>query len=61
MANRPLDLPERELLPLLRKAIEAGVFTPEFLARFARNAVRRARAGRTRCQKVLKARSAPPT
>jgi hypothetical protein len=29
---RPLDLPERELLPLLREAMRQGVFTPEFLA-----------------------------
>jgi hypothetical protein len=31
MANRPLDLPENELLPLLRLAIEQGVFTEAFL------------------------------
>ena len=31
MANRPLDLPERELLPLLKQAIEKGVFTEGFL------------------------------
>ena len=31
MANRPLDLPEHELLPLLRKAIEKGVFSEGFL------------------------------
>ncbi len=31
MAMRPLDLPEHELLPLLRKAIENGVFTEGFL------------------------------
>jgi hypothetical protein len=31
MANRPLDLPEDHLLDLFRKAIEAGVFSDEFL------------------------------
>jgi hypothetical protein len=31
MANRPLDLPEGLLLDLFRKAIEAGVFSDEFL------------------------------
>jgi hypothetical protein len=31
MANRPLDLPEDELLPLLRQAIQKGVFTEGFL------------------------------
>lgn len=31
MANRPLDLPEHELLALLRAAIAKGVFTPGFL------------------------------
>jgi hypothetical protein len=31
MANRPLDLPEDELLPLIREAIRAEVFSPEFL------------------------------
>ena len=31
LTNRPLDLPERELLPLLRRAIEKGVFTDAFL------------------------------
>lgn len=33
MANRPLDLPEHELLPLMEKAIEANVFSSEFLNR----------------------------
>ena len=31
MANRPLDLPESELLPLLQEAITRGVFTDGFL------------------------------
>lgn len=31
MMMRPLDLPESELLPLLRQAIETGVFTDAFL------------------------------
>ena len=31
MANRPLDLPENELLPLMREAIKKGVFSNEFL------------------------------
>lgn len=31
MANRPLDLPEHELLPLLRAAMKAGVFSDAFL------------------------------
>jgi hypothetical protein len=31
MMPRPLDLPESELLPLLREAIRAGVFSKEFL------------------------------
>ena len=31
MANRPLDLPESELLPLMREAIRVGVFSDEFL------------------------------
>jgi hypothetical protein len=31
MMPRPLDLPERELLPLMREAIIAGVFSLEFL------------------------------
>ncbi len=30
MTNRPLDLPERELLALFRLAIEKNVFTEEF-------------------------------
>lgn len=29
---RPLDLPESELLPLMKDAIKRGVFSPEFLA-----------------------------
>jgi hypothetical protein len=28
---RPLDLPERELLPLIREAIKEGVFEHDFL------------------------------
>jgi hypothetical protein len=31
MAQRPLDLPEPELLTLLERAIEQNVFTPVFL------------------------------
>src|SRR5688572_12083283 len=31
MMPRPLDVPEVELLPLLREAIRAGVFSKEFL------------------------------
>ena len=31
MANRPLDLSEHELLPLLKEAIEKGVFSDDFL------------------------------
>lgn len=31
LAPRPLDLPESELLPLMREAIAKGVFSPEFL------------------------------
>lgn len=31
MVIRPLDLPEDELLPLMREAIRKGVFTPAFL------------------------------
>lgn len=31
MATRPLDLPESELLPLLRLAIAKGVFSEQFL------------------------------
>lgn len=31
MANRPLDVPEAELLPLFREAIKKGVFSAEFL------------------------------
>lgn len=31
MANRPLDLPETELLPLMREAISVGVFSDDFL------------------------------
>jgi hypothetical protein len=31
LANRPLDLPERQLLPLLRQAIQQRVFTDDFL------------------------------
>jgi hypothetical protein len=31
MLPRPLDLPEEELLPLMRAAIEAGVFSESFL------------------------------
>ena len=31
-APRPLDIPESELLPLMRKAIKEGVFTPKFVA-----------------------------
>lgn len=31
MANRPLDLPEDELLPLMREAMRLGVFTDDFL------------------------------
>ena len=31
MMPRPLDLPESELLPLLRQAIAAGVFSKEFV------------------------------
>ena len=31
MANRPLDLPEHELLALFRAAITEGVFTSDFL------------------------------
>ncbi len=31
-APRPLDLPESQLLDLIRAAIKQGVFTPEFLA-----------------------------
>lgn len=31
MMPRPLDLPESELLPLMRDAIMAGVFSEEFL------------------------------
>jgi hypothetical protein len=31
MANRPLDLPEEELLPLLAAAMKAGVFSDTFL------------------------------
>jgi hypothetical protein len=31
MMMRPLDLPESELLPLLREAIMKGVFTEQFL------------------------------
>ena len=32
MMPRPLDLPESELLPLIRDAIDVGVFSAEFLA-----------------------------
>ena len=32
MVPRPLDLPEAELLPLLREAMNNGVFSREFLA-----------------------------
>lgn len=32
MANRPLDLPEEELLPLLELAMSEGVFTDKFLS-----------------------------
>ena len=31
MVIRPLDLPEEELLPLMREAIRQGVFSPTFL------------------------------
>jgi hypothetical protein len=31
MANRPLDLPEDELLPLFKQAISKGVFSDDFL------------------------------
>lgn len=31
MANRPLDLPEGELLPLMQEAMRAGVFSDDFL------------------------------
>jgi hypothetical protein len=31
MMPRPLDLPEEELLPLLKAAVDAGVFSDEFL------------------------------
>jgi len=31
MANRPLDLPEKDLLALFRLAIERGVFSDDFL------------------------------
>lgn len=32
LAPRPLDLPESELLPLMKDAIKNGVFSPEFIA-----------------------------
>lgn len=31
LTNRPLDVPEHELLALFRAAIAEGVFTPDFL------------------------------
>ncbi len=31
MEFRPIDLPEEELLPLMQKAISAGVFSDDFL------------------------------
>jgi hypothetical protein len=31
MMPRPLDLPEKELLPLMSSAIRSGVFTDDFL------------------------------
>jgi hypothetical protein len=31
IANRPLDLPEGELLPLMREAMRLGVFSDDFL------------------------------
>jgi hypothetical protein len=53
---RPLDLPEAELLPLMREAISAGVFSPEFvqeLGQILRGAPTDAENGRLRTFQVF--------
>jgi hypothetical protein len=32
LTPRPLDLPESDLLPLMREALKSGIFTPEFIS-----------------------------